>query len=462
MAANEDASPQRWVARLAGKLRQQARIVNWNDRQYDGDHDLPTANVSDRALFRYFQQMSRSNYVAKVVDAPADRLVVTGLRVGSDAENDAAWKLWQRSYLDSDQPALTAGAMSGGIAYLSVWPDESGVPALAPEHGSQVTHILEPGSRRKVAAALKVFPDEESDELFVELYLPDYIARFTARSIDSLSYPNQLAVDIVDNPYGVVPIVPVPNSLDLRKRWTTEMAAGLRPQARVNQTLLNLMVAGETVAFPQRWATGVEVDKNPDGTPKRPWKSGPDSVMVDENIEAKFGQFMESRLDGYHSSIRGFVEEIAATTGTPLFSLSANLAVPPSAEALSAMESSLVSKVGKRQRTFGESFEDAMRIALQMQGAEPGQFMDMEVIWKDPRVRSDAAVGDYLTKLKSVGVPEEALWAEAGATPQQIREWRKMAMSEAFRNLVIQTGQQRQAEQAGAAPTQPAAQGAAA
>ena len=204
------------------------------------------------------------------------------------------------------------------------------------------------------------------------------------------------------------------------------------------------------------------MDKNPDGTPKRPWRSGPDSVMVDENIEAKFGQFMESRLDGYHSSIRGFVEEMAVATDTPLFSLSANLAVPPSAEALSAMESSLVAKVGKRQRTFGESFEDAMRIALQMQGAEPGQFMDMEVIWKDPRVRSDAAVGDYLTKLKSVGVPEEALWAEAGATPQQIREWRKMAMSQAFRNLVIQTGQQRQAEQASAAPTQPAAQGAAA
>lgn len=453
--------PAWWCKRLFEKLQRQARVVSANDDWYEGRHPLPAANARNRSLFAPFQRMSRANYVAAVVDAVADRLWVNGLRVGTEEDDRFAWGLWQASALDSDQGLLMTSSLAGGIAYLSVWPEApGGEPRFAPEHGAQVVHENVPGSLRKVAAALKVFPDEIAGDWVAELYTPDFIARWRAGSDQSFLFPGQLGDPVVEaNPHKVVPIVPMPNQMNLRGEWFSEMRNGIRPQMRLNQSLLNLMVGQETVAFPQKWATGIEPETNPDGTPKRPFTSGADQLWVDENPEARFGQFQESRMDGYLAAEKRFVEEIASTTKTPLFAIS-DLAVPPSAEALTAMESGLVKKVEKRQRAFGECFEDAMRVALKMAGrTSDNGFRDMEVLWADPRVRSDAGLGDYLTKLQAIGVPTEALWKEAGATPVQIDEWRRMQLTDAFRQLIMQVGQQQQAERdqiAGAAPAEPA------
>jgi hypothetical protein len=51
---------------------------------------------------------------------------------------------------------------------------------------------------------------------------------------------------------------------------------------------------------------------------------------------------------------------------------------------------------------------------------------DAETIWGDPESRSESEHVDAVTKMQSLGVPQEALWEELGFTPQQIDRFKTM------------------------------------
>jgi len=71
-----------------------------------------------------------------------------------------------------------------------------------------------------------------------------------------------------------------------------------------------------------------------------------------------------------------------------------------------------------------------MRLALGLIGDAGATMTDAEVIWKDFETRSQAQLADALTKLATIGIPQEALWALFGATPQQIADWKAMRAAE--------------------------------
>jgi hypothetical protein len=353
--------------------------------------------------------------------------------------------MWQDSQMDAAQTMLLTTALAAGLAYLSVWPSEENASGIliAPEHPSEVAHELVPGSLRKLAAAIKIYPDEIAGDWVTTLWLPDGVYEWRSEG-DWDMWANWSATDEFENPYGDVPIRPLLNKPTMRGGWSSEMSDGIPIQRRINQTLLNLMVAEEAVAFPQRWATGLELQKDAEGNPVRPYKSGADSLWVAEDETVKFGEFGESKFEGYLAVIGTDVETMAAVTSTPMFAMSAKLSVPPSAEALTAMESSLVKKVEARQRVFGEAVESTIRMGFKMKGDPRANATSAEVIWADPSIKSDAVIADWVTKAASVGVPQPALWEKLGASPQEIQRWSGMAMSEAFRNLVMQVGAQGQ------------------
>jgi hypothetical protein len=432
-----------WRKRLTDKLVKQKLIVESLEAWYEGSHPLPAASATNSDLYRRFQKMAQANYVGQVVNAVASRLAIEGVRIGNDpAADEDAWMMWQDSQMDAAQTMLLTTALSTGLAYLSVWPSEDnpGMVSIAPEHPAEVTHELAPGSLKKLAAGLKIYPDEIAGDWVTTLWLPGGVYEWRSEG-DWEMWSNWTPTDEFANPYGEVPIRPLLNKPTLRGGYSSEMSDGIPIQRRINQTLLNLMVAEEAVAFPQRWATGLELQKDAEGNAVRPYKSGADSLWVAEDETVKFGEFSESKFEGYLAVISNDVETLAAVTATPMFAMSAKLSVPPSAEALTAMESSLVKKIEARQRVFGEAVESTIRLGFKMQGDERANATDAEVIWADPSIKSDAAVADYVVKAASVGVPQEALWEKLGASPQEISRWSGMAMSEAFKNLVMQVGE---------------------
>ena len=66
--------------------------------------------------------------------------------------------------------------------------------------------------------------------------------------------------------------------------------------------------------------------------------------------------------------------------------------------------------------TFGESWEDALRIGGRIVGTEIRD--DIETVWADLERRSDAQKVDSALKLRSMGLPLPFLLERIGLTPQ--------------------------------------------
>jgi hypothetical protein len=117
--------------------------------------------------------------------------------------------------------------------------------------------------------------------------------------------------------------------------------------------------------------------------------------------------------------------------------LTAGLGQWPSGDSLKASEAGLVAKVKRKQVDFGETWEEAMRLAFLAVGDEDRSgAIDAEVIWSDPEFRSETQRVDALTKMATLGVPPQALWQRFGATPQEIERWTKYADENAARAAI--------------------------
>jgi hypothetical protein len=73
-------------------------------------------------------------------------------------------------------------------------------------------------------------------------------------------------------------------------------------------------------------------------------------------------------------------------------------------------------------------------LAFAWQGdAERATNSRIETIWRDPETRTEAERVDAITKLASIGVPQEALWSMIpGMTPQKLSRWRAMRDQDAL------------------------------
>ena len=58
-----------------------------------------------------------------MVNAVAERLQVVGFRFGSDADNEAAWAIWQANAMDADSELVQTDALVDRPSFVLVQPD---------------------------------------------------------------------------------------------------------------------------------------------------------------------------------------------------------------------------------------------------------------------------------------------------------------------------------------------------
>jgi hypothetical protein len=69
-----------------------------------------------------------------------------------------------------------------------------------------------------------------------------------------------------------------------------------------------------------------------------------------------------------------------------------------------------------------------MRLAHLLKGNKQlGNATTAETIWADPESRSEGETVDAALKLRTLGMPLEALWERVGASPQEVAAWARMA-----------------------------------
>lgn len=419
------------VKALAAKLDAGQGLLDKRDRYYDGRQGLQYGTERFRAAFDGRLSALGANFCRVVVDAVAERLAVTGFRLaGADEADDPLWQIWQANDLDEASQLAHVESLVHGRAYASVWAGPNGTPRIAVESARQMVVSHDPSTRQRVAA-LKVWRADGYG--LATLFLPDEIHRL--RSAGKVSDAAPVTTweprgDVVANPLGIVPVVPIVNRgrlLDL-ETGASELDAVAPIQDMLNRTLADVVVAQEFHSLPRRWATGMEIETDPEtGAPLEPFDQGVGRLWISEDAGTRFGQFQEADLSGLHATAELAVQLIGSLSAVPPHYLLQSKGGPASAESIKSSEASLVAKVRRRQLSFGASWEEAMRLALAVQGgAVPAGAASMETVWADPETRSLGQAADAALKRKEVGVPVQQLWADLGYSPVERERFRQM------------------------------------
>jgi hypothetical protein len=451
--ASEVESPGWWLQRLGKK------ILDERDDRIDEDGEtepgldtlrryaenkapLPRVPGVDPREASEWMKDARTNWASLVIDSPAERLHVDGFRFGEpDDDSDDARKadkdanrIWQENSLDADADLIHYGALSQRRAFVLVERGDDGRPVLTHETPRQVAVEHEQGSRRKLAAGLKLWRDDWTGNTRATLWTPETIHEFITktdaptfsgraaqlRGWDAFALPNQ-GDSSRANDLGVVPFGVFTNRRNRRLTGFAEHEDTLSVANRINLSLIMLVAAMKYGAFKQRWAAGLEVDEDPlTGEKIQPYKLDIKSLWTSGDPETRFGEFAATDLKPYVSAVQAAVQDLAAISRTPPHYL-IGAVVNVSGDALKAAETGLISKVGDRQRNFGESWEAVMRLAFRVLGDEAkATSYTAETIWRDPESRSVAELADAAVKKSAAGVPWRQRMEDMGYTPQQI------------------------------------------
>jgi hypothetical protein len=429
------------VGRLHTALLERNQVAKLLDDYYRGNHPMPWAHAKAKKRYRELLRQATSNFPALVVDSLNDRLSVTGFRVDSDEADSDAWNLWQRNNLDMFAPLVHSQALVTGYSYVSVWPDDREGRRVRAESCFEVIHESEPGEPMNLRRGMKAWPNK-----FDKKWYARYFADGVYWKLEAPLEPAQLVNEnrpareqwatptkweVVDASEADCPFIPFLNRADLDGLAWGEFEDVLPIIDRINTLQAQLLLAGEFTAFRVRYATGIDIPSDDEGNPTEPFDVAMDRLWTSENPDAKFGTMEATDLKPYRDAVDQTIQHLAAITRTPPFMLLGNL-TNLSAEALKATESGHVKKAVQRQVSFGESWEQVMRLAL---GTEAP---DMETIWSDPENVSESQHVDALSKLYAMGLPQKAVWEAWGATPQQIERWDAMRSEDVMQRVMLQ------------------------
>lgn len=443
-------SPEWYLVHLYRRLIARSASVQRFENYYDGNHELSFSSQEYRKEFSKMLRGVSDNWMALVVDAVEERMHVEGFRMTEEpAGDDDAWRIWQENCLDADSEMLHSTALQTGAAYAMVWFGEDARPEITVEHPSQTIVAYEAGTQRKRVAALKTWIDEWTGDVRANVYLPDGIYKYQSRRAITLDeYQTRTGRDRrldvlgamwmpapsteveVDNPLGVVPVVEFRNRPRMLGDGRSEIADVLSVQDQINKLVCDMMVASEFYGFRQRWATGVEIPMDPvSGQPLQDLPLALDRMWHSSDPNAKFGEFGETNLQNYVGAIENRVRSLMGRTRTPWYYVPSNQA-PPSGEALKTVETGLVAKCRSRQRHYGESWEEVMRLAFAVLDDPRADARMAETVWSDPESYSEGVRTDSLLKQLAMGVPVRVLWERAGYSQTEIERFREMLAEE--------------------------------
>lgn len=454
--------PSEWVNKLSSDLSARAADISEYDDYYSGRHPLLFTTSDFREAFGRMLDGYADNWCRIIIDAAVERLTPQGFRfpIEEDADEPGeqaatgdkdAWRIWQANKLDARMQVGFVESMVSGVAYLMVWyPDGTviedgnvrlgpGLPKITVEHPGEVIVAYEDGDRDKRTAGLKVFGDGNGGRR-ATLYLPNRIHKFVEKErTDPNTHQKKMAwVEDEEvggpNPLGVVPIVPLVNRPRLMyPHGESELVEIIPNQDAINKLAKDMLVASEYGAFPQRWATGVEVPTDPEtNEPIEDWVPDVSRFLTTANPDARVGSLQAADLSNFVTALDNRVNSMASQSRTPPHYLNAS-ADRLSGESMKAAEAGLVARVREKMMHLGEGLVEAMSLSFAVLDDPRAKVDDAVVLWADPETRTEAAHADATVKKFQAGILPWQMTMEAlGYSPTEIDRARDMKQREAL------------------------------
>jgi hypothetical protein len=239
----------------------------------------------------------------------------------------------------------------------------------------------------------------------------------------------------VPNDLGEVPIVHFKNRGRGSTHGLSELKSIIPIQNAVNKLLMDMMVASEFGSFRMKTVAG-------GAAPKRGWGVGGDRVWHSTDANTRFGEFGQVDLEPIFKAVEVLVAHMAKISQTPMHYLRTSGDMP-SGEAMKTAESGLIKKVEDRQKHWGASWAQVMRLAFKLKGYEDPPIVRPK--WRPAETRHDLEQAQT-AQLKSIlGIPLTQLWGEHfGYSEEQIEafeEKNKALAAGVLARVIAQVGQ---------------------
>lgn len=404
-----------WVDYLARRHDAEKPELEALDRYYEGEQPLTYMHPE---ILREVADRIKPVIIAwpqLVVDAVEERLDVEGFRLpDEDAADKDMWRVWQSNDLDetSQLGHVDALVMRRAYACVGTNEDDADTPLVTVESPLEVYADLDPRTRT-VRAALRRVAEEDSiarvNDRYATLYLPDRTVwyRWDGGWREEQRDEHEL---------GAVPVVPLVNRARLRSArrlvgtgalrtfyGRSELAPILPLSDAANKLATDMMVAGEFVAIPLRGFLGIGPGDLEDekGNPMTAMQAIMGRLLTISDAEAKHFEFASAQLANFHEAVDKLAQLVASIAGLPPHYVGIATDNPASADAIRSAESRLVKRAERKQRAFGGSWEQVMRLVRRFQvGDWDPRLRQLETIWRDastPTIaqRADAAIKLY-------------------------------------------------------------------
>lgn len=414
----------------------------WLDRIYEyvkGLRGRPVVPEGASDEVKDLARLSVKNVLALVRDSFSQNLSVVGYRNATAKENDPSWNLWQANRMDARQAEVHRPALTYGTAYVTVTSGDNG-PVFRTRSPRQILAVYEdptldqwPQYALETWVAQKNAKPHRRGVLYDSTYMYHLdLGHISIGDADTEQSRVTRPINVVEvtevERHGatfegepVCPVVRFISARDADDMIVGEIAPLILLQQAINNVNFDRLIVSRFGANPQRVITGWA------GSKSEVLKASAMRVWTFEDPDVKAQAFPAASIQPYNDVLEEMLQHVAMVAQISPSQVTGKM-VNVSAEALAAAEANQQRKLAAKRESFGESWEQVLRLAAEMDGTNPDAAAQTladagaEVIWRDTEARSFAAVVDGVTKLAAAGIPiEQLLTIVPGMTQQQIQ-----------------------------------------
>lgn len=423
------------VEDVKARAPQLATYVDYDE----GRHRLLFATEKYRNTFGDLFREFADNMCDDVLDAISDRLQIDAWTSDDKTLAQVASDLWVATKGEARTGAVHRSSYREGDGWLAVQENEKGQARVFKQDPRQMVIRYSTDDPDEPEVVAKVWKDVRHRRWRVNLwYAEGLVEKWGSKGLganggipkaqafhllppgDPGLREDEQAQDDLDR----IPVYHFPNGEP--GRYGRSLLAGVIPlQDALNKAICDMLVAMEYHAYPQRWATGVQVERDEHGRERSPFQAGEGRVWRSGNKDARLGQFDPAEMTGFLDVQDALKISVARKGLLPphQVTLRSQSSTPPTGIALLVAEGRTIKFTLDRQRDYGDQHRRWMAHALSIQLGTEVDPQDLNLSWAPPETRDEKALLEMLTMKRDLGVPDRQIMLEMGYTPDEVTEF---------------------------------------
>lgn len=392
-------------------------------RYIDGDHDLEYATEKFSSAFGPLFRAFSYNRCGMVVDAHADRLLVESLSSDDMPDlGELANKEWHANSMRAREGHAEVDSFGLGDAYVIAEVDPNASPTrvhywiqdpreVRVKYSSRVPGELEIGA--------KAWRDDDG-YVRLNVYHPDRVERYITRDKTESLPSNADMLERYDRPEDgepwtfrlnvtdTVPIFHIPNNGRTGEYGRSELEPVIPLQDALNKTLMDMLVAMEFAAYPQRYIIGAEPENEKQRKQFEAFQVGLDRILTIFAPDAKAGEFGVANVTQFLAVAEFWDAAISRVTKVPVHYLGMSGEFS-SGVARRLAEAPFTAKIEDRQASNGQVWHDVARYTVRSHGydVEPGI---IQVNWRPAAPIAEEERLERAAQMDMLNIPLE-IWA---------------------------------------------------